>query len=52
MKNSMVMVSSWMATDPRRAKVVLTAIAVVVTLIGLSTGHGDVLAGRATAGIG
>ena len=52
MKNSMVMVSSWMATDPRRAKVVLTAIAVIMTLVGLSAGHGDVMAGRATAGIG
>ncbi len=51
MKSSMVLFSSWMATDPRRAKLVIGGIAVVMMLLGLGAGYEDALAGKATSGV-
>jgi len=49
MKSSMVLASSWLTSDPRRAKLVVAGVAVLMMLIGL--GAGEAFAGPATGGV-
>ncbi|MBZ0301805.1 MAG: hypothetical protein K8J31_18805 [Anaerolineae bacterium] len=51
MKSSMILMTSWLAADPRRTKLLLTASAVMLMLLGLGSGHEQALAGKATGGV-
>lgn len=50
MKSSIVLASSWLAADPRRSRAVVAGVAVILVLLGLSTGYEDAFAGLATGG--
>jgi F0F1-type ATP synthase membrane subunit c/vacuolar-type H+-ATPase subunit K len=51
MKSSMILVSSWLAADPRRTKMMLAGAALLMLLAGLGGSVDDVLAGKAVGGV-
>jgi hypothetical protein len=50
MKSRLVLASTWLATDPRRVKMLIAGVAAFMMLIGLGTGYEEALAGKATSG--